>query len=124
MLALQRNSRFSLMRQRIEQQGRGSKRFRDTGLEEFDFMDFLSQRRKENNASEIIDVDSFKETKKKVQKLKRDNSGYDPRNARESSWFKYYVSEQSDLYMDPTTRRGEKFRRRFRMPKISTNTCE
>jgi type IV secretory pathway VirD2 relaxase len=97
MLAFERNSRFSLMRQRIWQQGRGSKRFRDTGLQEFDFMDFLSQRRNENNTIETVDVESLEETRKKVKKLKRDNSGYDPRNARESPWFKIYVGEQSDL---------------------------
>ena len=52
-----------------------------------------------------------------TQKLMRDNTGYDPRNSRESPWFKYYVGEQSELYMDPATRRGKKFRRRYRMPK-------
>ena len=67
MLALQRNIRYSLMRQRIWQQGRGSKRFR----EEFDFMDFLSQRTKENDVCETVDMEL--ETKKKVKKLKRYN---------------------------------------------------
>ena len=55
------------MRHRIEQQGCGSKRCR----EEFDFMDFLSRRRKENNATETVDVELLKETKNKVVKSQK-----------------------------------------------------
>lgn len=114
-------SRFSTIVKRIQATECGiptRTRFGGLASETNIFDMFLERRRSRNFIHDPITEPDLELTEPKLKK-RRDNEGYDPSNARHSNWYKCYVGEKHVLCLNPSKKRGRKFRRRFRMTMTS-----